>query len=107
MTTFDDRERSFETQFARDDELAFRITARRNRLLGQWAATEMRLTREEADAYATALVHADLEGGGDDDVVRKLVGDMTAAGLDHDEAPVRRALATQTIEARRQLMEAQ
>ncbi len=107
MTTFDDRERSFETQFARDDELAFRITARRNRLLGQWAATEMRLTREEADAYATALVHADLEGGGDDDVVRKLVGDMTAAGLDHDEATVRRALATQTIEARRQLMEAQ
>lgn len=107
MTTFDDRERSFETKFARDDELAFRITARRNRLLGQWAATEMQLTREEGDAYATALVHADLEGGGDDDVVRKLVGDMTAAGLDHDEATVRRALAAQTIEARRQLMEAQ
>ncbi len=107
MTTFDDRERSFEAKFARDDELAFRVTARRNRLLGQWAAAEMRLTREESDAYATALVHADLEGGGDDDVVRKLVGDMTAAGLDHDEATVRRALATQMIEARRQLMEAQ
>jgi len=107
MTSFDDRERSFEAKFARDEEMAFRITARRNRLLGQWAAAEMRLTREEADAYATALVHADLEGGGDDDVVRKLVGDMTAAGLDHDEATVRRALATQMIEARRQLMEAQ
>ena len=107
MTTFDDRERSFEAKFARDDELAFRVTARRNRLLGQWAAAEMRLTREEGDAYATALVHADLEGGGDDDVVRKLVGDMTAAGLDHDEATVRRALAQQMIEARRQLMEAQ
>jgi len=107
MTSFDDRERSFEAKFARDEEMAFRITARRNRLLGQWAAAEMRLTREEADAYATALVHADLEGGGDDDVVRKLVGDMTAAGLDHDEATVRRALAQQMIEARRQLMEAQ
>jgi len=107
MTSFDDRERSFEAKFARDEEMAFRITARRNRLLGQWAAAEMRLTREEADAYATALVHADLEGGGDDDVVRKLVGDMTAAGLDHDEATVRRALARQMIEARRQLMEAQ
>ncbi len=107
MTSFDDRERSFEAKFARDEEMAFRITARRNRLLGQWAAAEMRLTREEADAYATALVHADLEGGGDDDVVRKLVGDMTAAGLDHDEATVRRALAQQMIEARRKLMEAQ
>lgn len=106
MSSFDDRERGFEAKFARDEEMAFRVTARRNRLLGQWAATEMRLTREESDAYATALVHADLEGGGDDDVVRKLVGDMTAAGLDHDEATVRRALDQQTIEARRQLMEA-
>ncbi len=107
MTTFDDRERASETQFAREEEMAFRVTARRNRLLGQWAATEMQLTREEADAYATALVHADLEGGGDDDVVRKLVGDLTAAGLDHDEATVRRALDQQMIEARRQLLEAQ
>ncbi|RZM27021.1 MAG: DUF1476 family protein, partial [Sphingomonas sp.] len=53
------------------------------------------------------LVHADLEGGGDDDVVRKLVGDLTAAGVDHDESTVRRALAQQMIEARRQLLEAQ
>ncbi len=107
MTSIEDRGRAQESQFAREEELAFRITARRNRLLGQWAAVEMALTREEADAYATALVHADLEGGGDDDVVRKLVGDLTAAGLDHDEAAVRRALAQQMIEARRQLLEAQ
>jgi hypothetical protein len=107
MTTFDDRDRASEAHFVREDEMAFRITARRNRLLGVWAAHEMNLTPEETDAYATALVHADMEGGGDDDVVRKLVGDMTAAGLDHDEATVRRALAQQMTEARRQLMEAQ
>ena len=107
MTTFDDRDRASEAHFVREDEMAFRITARRNRLLGVWAAHEMNLTPEETDAYATALVQADMEGGGDDDVVRKLVGDMTAAGLDQDEATVRRALAQQMIEARRQLMEAQ
>ena len=105
MTIFEDRERASEANFAREEEMAFRITARRNRLLGGWAAQEMKLTPEEADAYATALVHADMEGGGDDDVVRKLVGDLTAAGLDHDEATVRRALAQQMIEARRQLLE--
>lgn len=107
MTIFEDRGRASEAHFAREEEMAFRITARRNRLLGGWAAQEMKLTPEEMDAYATALVHADMEGGGDDDVVRKLVGDLTAAGLDHDEATVRRALAQQMIEARRQLLEAQ
>ena len=105
MTIFEDRERASEANFASEEEMAFRITARRNRLLGGWAAQEMKLTLEETDAYATALVHADMEGGGDDDVVRKLVGDLTAAGLDHDEATVRRALAQQMIEARRQLLE--
>ncbi len=59
MTTFDDREQAFEAKFARDEEMAFRITARRNRLLGQWAATRMELTPAEADAYATAVVQAD------------------------------------------------
>ena len=58
MTTFDDRERAFETKYARDEEVAFRIVARRNRLLGQWAATQMKLTKEESDAYATAVVQA-------------------------------------------------
>ena len=107
MTIFEDRERASEANFAREEEMAFRITARRNRLLGGWAAQEMKLTPEETDAYATALVHADMEGGGDDDVVRKLVGDLTAAGVDMNEAEVRKALDAQTIEARRQLMEAQ
>ncbi|MDO7841028.1 DUF1476 domain-containing protein [Sphingomonas immobilis] len=104
MTTFDDRERAFETKFARDEEMAFRITARRNKLLGHWAADLMKLTKEEADAYATAIVHADFEEAGDDDVVRKLLGDLTAAGVDTDESKIRHAIADQTVEARRQLM---
>ena len=106
MTSFDDRERAFEAKFARDDEMAFRITARRNRLLGQWAATQMRLTPEETDAYAKAVVQADFEEAGDDDVIRKVVGDLTAAWIDTDEATVRRALEDQAVEARRQLMAA-
>lgn len=107
MTTFDDRERAFEAKFARDEEMAFRVVARRNKLLGHWAAKQMKLTPEETDAYARAVVHAEFEEAGDEDVVRKLLGDLTAAGVDVDDAAVRRALEEQTVEARRQLMEAQ
>ena len=105
MPTFDDRERAFEAKFARDEEMAFRITARRNRLLGHWAAKHMKLTPEEADAYAKAVVHAEFEEAGDEDVVRKLLGDLTAAGVEVDDATVRRALDEHMVEARRQLME--
>ena len=107
MTTFDDRERAFETKFARDEEMAFRVIARRNRLLGGWAAARMGLTPDETDAYCTSVVHADFEHAGDEDVVRKLLDDLTAAGVDVDDAGVRRALDEQTVEARRQLMQAQ
>ncbi len=106
MTTFDDRERAFETKYARDEEMAFRVTARRNRLVGQWAAAKMGLTPEETDAYAKAVVQADFEEAGDEDVIRKLVGDLTAASVETDEAEVRRALEEATVDARRQLMEA-
>lgn len=106
MTTFDDRERGFEAKFAHDEEMAFRVTARRNRLLGNWASGLMKLTPEEADAYAKAVVQAEFEEAGDEDVIRKLYGDLTAAGVEIDDAAVRRALEEQTIEARRQLMEA-
>ena len=105
MTMFEDRERAAEAKFVRDDEMAFRITARRNRLLGQWAAERMGLTPAETDAYAKAVVQADFEEAGDEDVVRKIYGDLTAANVDVDEAAVRQALAEQTVEARRQLMQ--
>ncbi|KTT69614.1 DUF1476 domain-containing protein [Sphingomonas endophytica] len=107
MTTFDDRERAFEAKFARDEEVAFRIIARRNRLVGQWAAGLMQLTPAETDAYAKAVVQADFEEAGDEDVVRKIYGDLTAANVDVDEAAVRRALEEQTVEARRQLMQSE
>ena len=107
MTTFDERERAFETRYARDQELQFKITARRNRLLGEWAARLMGLTEAEADAYAKEVVRADFEEAGDEDVIRKLIGDLTSAGVDTDEAKVREALEHKSVEARRQFIEAQ
>lgn len=106
MTTFDDRERGEEAKFAHDEEMQFRIQARRNRLLGQWAAERMGLSAAETEAYAKGVVQADFEEAGDDDVVRKLLGDLTAAQVDIDEAAVRRALEEATVDARRQLLEA-
>jgi hypothetical protein len=106
MTTFDERQRGFENQFARDQEMVFRVTARRNRLVGIWAAEHMGLTAEETDAYAKAVVQADFEEAGDEDVIRKILGDLTSAGIDTDEAQIRAALEEKTIEARRQLLEA-
>ena len=107
MTSFDDRERAAETKFARDEDMAFRITARRNKLAGQWAAERMGLTPEETDSYAKSVVQADFEEAGDEDVVRKLLGDLTAAGTATNDDEVRDMLAKKIVEARRQLMESQ
>ena len=101
MTTFDDRERAFESQYARDQEMQFKIVARRNRLLGHWAAKKMGLTEAEADAYARDVIRADFEEAGDEDVVRKLLGDLTSAGVEIDEGSIRQALEHKTVEARR------
>lgn len=106
MTTFDERERAFESGFAHDQEMAFRVTARRNRLLGVWAAGLMGLTAEETDAYAKAVVQAEFEESGDEDVIRKLLGDLVSANIDMDEGKVRHTMEEKTVEARRQLMEA-
>ena len=105
MTTFDDRERAFETKFAHDEELRFRVIARRNRLLGGWAARLMGLSDAEADAYAKDVIRADFEEAGDEDVIRKLLGDLTAAGVETDESKIREALTHKEAEARRQLIE--
>ncbi len=106
MTQFDDRERAFEAKFARDEEMQFRVLARRNRLLGEWAAGLMGLTAAETEAYAKAVIQADFEEAGDEDVIRKLLGDLTSAEVDIDEDKIRRTLDHKTVEARRQLMEA-
>ena len=105
MTTFDDRERAFESKYAHDEELRFRVIARRNRLLGGWAARLMGLSEAEADAYAKDVIRADFEEAGDEDVIRKLLGDLTAAGIDTDDSKIREALTHKEAEARRQIME--
>ncbi|MGQ0560035.1 MAG: DUF1476 domain-containing protein [Sphingosinicella sp.] len=107
MTTFDDRERAFETKYARDQEMQFKIIARRNRLLGQWAAKKMGLGEAETDAYARDVIRADFEEAGDQDVIRKVLADMVAAGVEVDESAIRQALEHKTVEARRHFIEAQ
>ena len=106
MTSFDDREAAFENKFAHEQDMAFRIIARRNKLVGQWAAARMGLTEAETDSYAKSVVQADFEEAGDEDVIRKLLGDLIAAGVDTSDEEVRQALVDQQVEARRQLMEA-
>ncbi len=104
MTDFNDRERAEEAKFAHDEEMHFRIQARRNRLLGQWAAERMGLSAVEAEAYAKSVVQADFEEAGDEDVIRKLLGDLVSAGLDVSETDVRAALDAKAVEAKRMLM---
>ena len=104
MTDFNDRKRGEAAKFAMDEETSFKVAARRNRRLGEWAAGLMDLTEEETDAYKKAVVQADFEEAGDEDVIRKLVGDLTQAGCDVDEATVRAKVEEKTIEAKRQFM---
>jgi hypothetical protein len=86
------------------EDMAFRVLARRNRLLGHWAAEHMALTPEETDAYAKEVVQAEFEDGGDEDVIRKVFGDLVSAGCEVEEAEVRAALDEKSVEAKRQLM---
>jgi len=104
MTDFKDRQRGEEAKFALDQETEFKIAARRNRLLGEWAAGHMNLTAEETDAYKKAVVQADFEEAGDEDVIRKLLGDLTAADANVTEAEIRAKLDEMAIEARRQII---
>ena len=105
MTSFDNRENAFENKFVHDADLHFKITARRNKLVGQWAAEKMGLTPEETTAYATSVVQADFEEAGDEDVIRKVLGDLTSAGIEIDDATIRTALDDKMVEARRQFIE--
>ncbi len=82
MTTFDNREKGFENKYAHDEATLFKATARRNKLLGAWAAEKLGHTGAAADAYAKEVVMADFEEAGDDDVVRKVVADFAAGNVD-------------------------
>ena len=82
MTTFDKREEGFEKKFAHDEELKFKAMARRNKLLGLWAAAQLGKTGADADAYAKEVVAADFEEAGDDDVLRKVATDLAGKVTD-------------------------
>jgi hypothetical protein len=104
MANFDDRKRGFEADFARDQDLTFRIAARRNRLLGLWAAEKLGIaTGTAADDYAKTVVAADFEKPGDADVIEKLHGDFVAQGLDISAAEIRVELGRAETVAREQL----
>ena len=103
MSTFDEREQSFENKYKRDQEQLFRTTSRRNRLLGLWAAGQFNLADNKALDYAKEVVLSDFEEPGDDDVVRKVLKDFADHGVDMDEARLRRQMANLMDEAVRQL----
>jgi hypothetical protein len=99
MSNFDEREKSFERKFALDEELRFKSTARRNKLLGLWAAEKMGLSGDEAQAYAREVVKADLAEPGEEDVYRKIRADFDAKGVDQSDHQIRRAMADLLVQA--------
>jgi len=101
MSTFDDREHAFEAKFAHDAEMQFKAEARRNKLVGLWAAELLGKSGDEAQAYAVEVIKSDFEEAGHEDVVRKLMGDL---GDKADEATVRAKMEECLIEAKSQLM---
>lgn len=103
MTTFDDRESAFENKHAHDQETLFKINARRNKLLGQWAAEKLGLSDDAAAAYATEVVKSDFAEAGDDDVLRKVSGDFADKGVTISDADIRAEMTTLLEVARAQI----
>lgn len=103
MTTFDDREKGFESKFALDQEQEFKAVARRNKLLGLWAAEKMGLSADSADKYAGAVVRADFEQPGEEDVFRKIAQDFEGSGLTVSEGEIRRKMDELASVARDQI----
>jgi hypothetical protein len=99
MTTFEDREKGFERKFAHDEELKFRANARRNKLLGLWAAEQLGLSGDEAQAYAREVVKADLVEPGEEDVFRKVRSDFDAKGVGQSDHQIRRMMSDLMAEA--------
>ena len=104
MPQFDDREKAHEAKFARDGELRFKAEARRNKLLGLWAAEHMGLSDEHAKAYAGEVVASDFEEAGDEDVFRKISGDLKAKGASVSDDMIRQKMAELVAVARDQVL---
>lgn len=92
MTTFDKREDAYEKKFAHDEELRFKASARRNKLLGLWAAEKLGKAGDDAAEYAKDVVRADFEEPGDEDVFRKIRADFDAASVDQSDHQIRRTM---------------
>jgi len=92
MTNLTEREKAFEAKFRHDQEIAFKVAARRNKLLGLWAAGLMGLSKDDAAAYAKTVVQADFEKAGDKDVLQRVLKDLTARGIDMSEHRVRKEM---------------
>jgi hypothetical protein len=99
MTDLTDREKGFERKFVLDEEQRFKATARRNRLLGLWAAEKLGKTGADAEDYAKEVVAADFKEAGDNDVLRKIKGDFDAAGVEQSEHQIRRTMDDLMAEA--------
>lgn len=104
MTGFDDRKKTAENKFQLDEEMRFKINARRTKLLGLWVAQQLGHSGDEAETYAKSLVVEDMSKPGDDDVVQKVLADTKAKGLDISEHRIRKELEDFAKEARDQLM---
>jgi hypothetical protein len=104
MTTFNDREKAFEKKYEHDQDLQFKVTARKNKMLGLWAAGLMGKSGADAEAYAKEVVVADFEKPGDSDVMEKLVKDLAAAGKPTEEHTVRKQAERLAAEAKAQIM---
>src|SRR5215468_327513 len=104
MTTFNDREKSFEKKFEHDQELQFKVNARKNKLLGLWAASLLGKTGGDAEAYAKDVVMADFEKPGDSDVIHKLMRDLAAAGKPMEDHTIRKQGERLMVEAKKQVM---
>jgi hypothetical protein len=104
MRSFEDREKGFEAEFKRNQDLQFRVSARRNKLFGLWAAGRLGIVAgDEAEAYARTVVDADFEKPGDSDVIEKVQNDLAAKGIAMSEAQLRAEFTRATDEAKRQL----
>ena len=103
MSSFDDREKGFEAKYRHDQETRFKVTARRNKLLGLWAAEQLGLSGAEAEAYAKTVVAADFEKPGDYDVLHKVMADLSAKGVQVSDHALRKRLADFTHIAREQI----
>jgi len=103
MSKFDDREKAFENKFARDEELKFKATVRRNKLLGLWAAEQLGLRGEAAEDYAKEVIKSDFEEPGDEDVFRKVQSDFRAKNVDQSDHQIRRTMDELMAEAVKQI----